>query len=142
MNALREVVEKHSFILQKLGCFHYVHNIDEKEKIRKDFLQWYFIYQNHFSFQRFTEGLSALDCFTALQQHPHIFRKFMGYTEEKLTAKALDSLFTPQMERSSASEYLQTSSFIGQGSSRVTDYSWANIVLHIISRKMCALRDV
>lgn len=48
-------------------------------------------------FCRFKEGLATLDFLNALEQHPALFMPFMCYSENKLTADALESLFRVQL---------------------------------------------
>lgn len=48
-------------------------------------------------FCRFKEGLATLDFLNALEQHPALFMPFMCYSENKLRADAVESLFHVQL---------------------------------------------
>ncbi|KAM3623428.1 uncharacterized protein V6R79_011030 [Siganus canaliculatus] len=97
LDELHAVVDKHSSLLQTAGCLRYPKVVLDKKIIIKDFMQWYFIYRNHFSIQRFKDGLSALNVTHALEQHASIFKAFMCTSVEPLTATTLEDLFKVQL---------------------------------------------
>ncbi|KAG9264055.1 G2/M phase-specific E3 ubiquitin-protein ligase-like [Astyanax mexicanus] len=47
-------------MLQTAECFQYVKTLEKKENINKDFMQWYIIYQNHFSIRRFNHSCATV----------------------------------------------------------------------------------
>ncbi|XP_053272707.1 G2/M phase-specific E3 ubiquitin-protein ligase-like [Pleuronectes platessa] len=93
LGELRGLTEKHSSMLQTAGCCRFMRTLEDQKKVVKDYIQWYFIYRNHHSIQRFKEGLATLDFINALEQHPSLFFSFMCYTETKLTADVLENIF-------------------------------------------------
>ncbi|XP_030592032.1 G2/M phase-specific E3 ubiquitin-protein ligase-like isoform X2 [Archocentrus centrarchus] len=96
VNELRVLSEKHSSLLQTAGCYRFMGTLEDKKKVVADYIQWYFIYRNHLSIQRFREGLATLDFVNALEQHPSLFSLFMCYTETRLTADAVEDIFHMQ----------------------------------------------
>uniref|UniRef100_A0A3Q1EK95 HECT domain-containing protein n=1 Tax=Acanthochromis polyacanthus TaxID=80966 RepID=A0A3Q1EK95_9TELE len=72
-------------------------SVDDKEKIIKNFMQWYIIYRNHFSIQRFKDGLSTQGVIYALEQHASVFRPFMCSSVKKLTSATLEDIFEVQL---------------------------------------------
>ncbi|XP_055009244.1 G2/M phase-specific E3 ubiquitin-protein ligase-like isoform X1 [Boleophthalmus pectinirostris] len=94
---LHAVIDKHSSLLQMAGCLQYPKVVLDKKIIMKDFMQWYFIYRNHFSIQRFKDGLSTLNMIHALEQHASIFKTFMCSSVEQLTSTILENLFEVQL---------------------------------------------
>nr|XP_023695653.1 G2/M phase-specific E3 ubiquitin-protein ligase-like isoform X2 [Paramormyrops kingsleyae] len=94
LKELQEYIEKHSSLLQTAGCYGFPDSLDGKEKIIKDYLQWYIIYRNHFSIQRFKEGLATLGVIHALQQHSFLFQPFMCSRAEPLTSAILEDVFS------------------------------------------------
>ncbi|KAL0973680.1 hypothetical protein UPYG_G00209440 [Umbra pygmaea] len=97
LDELHSLMDKHASLLQTAGCLQYPKSVECKEEILKDFLQWYIIYRNHFSIQRFKDGLSTLDVIHALEQHPNLFRMFMCSSVEQLTAESLEGIFKVQL---------------------------------------------
>ncbi|XP_048015482.1 G2/M phase-specific E3 ubiquitin-protein ligase-like [Megalobrama amblycephala] len=91
LSELQELTAKSSSMLQTAGCYRFMRTLEEKKKVIDDYIQWYFIYRNHVSIQRFKEGLATLDFVNALEQHPSLFFSIMCYTETKLTADATSS---------------------------------------------------
>uniref|UniRef100_M3ZR45 HECT domain-containing protein n=1 Tax=Xiphophorus maculatus TaxID=8083 RepID=M3ZR45_XIPMA len=90
-------VERHASILQTAGCLQFPVTVDDKLKIVKEFIDWYIIYRNHFSIQRFKDGLSTLNFQNALEQHASVFRPFMCVRVEQLTSKILEEIFEVQL---------------------------------------------
>ncbi|XP_049895693.1 G2/M phase-specific E3 ubiquitin-protein ligase [Epinephelus moara] len=97
LDELHASINRHSSLLQTAGCFQYPDRVDDKKNIIKDFMQWYFFYRNHFSIQRFKDGLSTLDVIHALEQHASIFRAFMCSSEEQLSSATLEQHFEVQL---------------------------------------------
>ncbi|KAL7388115.1 hypothetical protein ABVT39_007437 [Epinephelus coioides] len=97
LDELHAVIDEHSSLLQTAGCLQYPNVVLNKKIIIKDFMQWYFIYRNHFSIQRFKDGLSALNVIHALEQHASIFKAFMCSSVEQQTSTTLDNLFEVQL---------------------------------------------
>ncbi|CAM4619131.1 unnamed protein product [Leuciscus chuanchicus] len=97
LEELVELADKHSSMLQTAGCYRCLRTLEDKEKVVDGYIQWYFTYRNHVSFQRFKDGLATLNFFNALEQHPSIFLPYMCYSAEDLTAESVESLFRPQM---------------------------------------------
>lgn len=97
LDELHAVIDKHSSLLQTAGCLQYPNVVWDKKIIVKDFMQWYFIYRNHFSIQRFKDGLSALNVIHALEQHASIFKAFMCSSVEQLTSTTLENLFEVEL---------------------------------------------
>uniref|UniRef100_A0A3B3QAN8 HECT domain-containing protein n=1 Tax=Paramormyrops kingsleyae TaxID=1676925 RepID=A0A3B3QAN8_9TELE len=95
----QELTEKYSSMLQTAGCYRFMKTLEDKKKVVDDYIQWYFIYRNHVSIQRFKEGLATLDFVNALEQHPSLFFSFMCYTETKLTADAVENIFHVQFSQ-------------------------------------------
>ncbi|KAI2645997.1 G2/M phase-specific E3 ubiquitin-protein ligase [Labeo rohita] len=73
--------------------------LEDIKKVVDDYIQWYFIYRNHVSIQRFKEGLATLDFVNALEQHPSLFFSFMCYTETKLMLWRTSSMCMPKKKR-------------------------------------------
>lgn len=97
LEELVELADKHSSMLQTAGCYRCLRTLGDKEKVVDGYIQWYFTYRNHVSFQRFKDGLATLNFFNALEQHPSIFLPYMCYRAEDLTAEIVESLFRPQL---------------------------------------------
>ncbi|XP_039543841.1 G2/M phase-specific E3 ubiquitin-protein ligase isoform X3 [Pimephales promelas] len=97
LDELHMLVDKYSSLLQTAGCFHNPQSVEGKENIVKDFIQWYIIYRNQYSIQKFSDGLSTLDVIHALEQHPSVFRPYMCYSVEKLTPESLEAVFKAQL---------------------------------------------
>lgn len=103
-------------------------------KVVNDYIQWYFIYRNHLSIQRFKEGLATLNVFNALEQHPSLFFSFMCYTESKLTADAVENLFHVQLS--------EPGSTSRQEEARVLSY-WRDYLLYLEEKEASpSLEDV
>ncbi|XP_059361558.1 G2/M phase-specific E3 ubiquitin-protein ligase-like [Carassius carassius] len=90
-------------MLQTAGCYQCLRTLGDKEKVVDGYIQWYFTYRNHVSFQRFKDGLATLNFFNALEQHPSIFLPYMCYSAEDLTAESVESLFRPQLSPTGSS---------------------------------------
>ncbi|XP_051990890.1 G2/M phase-specific E3 ubiquitin-protein ligase [Xyrauchen texanus] len=97
LDELHMLMDKYASLLQTAGCFDYPQSVEGKENIVKDFIQWYIIYRNQYSVQRFSDGLSTLDVIHALEQHPSVFRPYMCYNVEKLTPESLEAVFKAQL---------------------------------------------
>ncbi|KAK6477341.1 G2/M phase-specific E3 ubiquitin-protein ligase-like [Huso huso] len=52
VDSLRNIIMQNSTVLQTAGCFHYVQDLEAKDRIVKEYLLWYIIYRNHFAIQR------------------------------------------------------------------------------------------
>lgn len=122
LSELQGLTEKHSSMLQTAGCYRYMRTLEDKKKVVDDYIQWYFIYRNHVSIQRFKEGLATLDFVNALEQHPSLFFSFMCYTETKLTADAVENIFHVQ--------FSQPGSTNRQEEARVLSY-WRDYLLYL-----------
>ncbi|RXN37094.1 G2 M phase-specific E3 ubiquitin- ligase-like protein [Labeo rohita] len=109
-------------MLQTAGCYRFMKTLEDKKKVVDDYIQWYFIYRNHVSIQRFKEGLATLDFVNALEQHPSLFFSFMCYTETKLTADAVENIFHVQ--------FSQPGSTNRQEEARVLSY-WRDYLLYL-----------
>ncbi|XP_059214157.1 G2/M phase-specific E3 ubiquitin-protein ligase-like [Centropristis striata] len=81
LTELQRLADKHSSMLQTAGCYRFMTSLDDKKRVKDDYIQWYFTYRNHLSIQRFKEGLATLDFLNALEQHPALFMPFMCYSE-------------------------------------------------------------
>ncbi|XP_016098284.1 G2/M phase-specific E3 ubiquitin-protein ligase-like [Sinocyclocheilus grahami] len=121
-------------MLQKAGCYRFMRTLEDKNKVVDDYIQWYFIYRNHVSIQRFKEGLATLDFVNALEQHPSLFFSFMCYTENKLTADAVENIFQVQ--------FSQPGSTNRQEEARVLSY-WRDYLLYLEEKEASpSLEDV
>ncbi|KAI2647765.1 G2/M phase-specific E3 ubiquitin-protein ligase [Labeo rohita] len=133
LSKLQELREKYSSMLQTAGCYRFMKTLEDKKKVVDDYIQWYFIYQNHVSIQRFKEGLATLDFVNALEQHPSLF-SFMYYTETKLTADAVENIFHVQ--------FSQPGSTNRQEEARVLSY-WRDYLLYLEEKEASpSLEDV
>ncbi|XP_073727841.1 G2/M phase-specific E3 ubiquitin-protein ligase [Misgurnus anguillicaudatus] len=122
LSELQGICEQHSSMLQTAGCYRFLRTLEDKMKVVNDYIQWYFIYRNHLSIQRFKEGLATLNVFNALEQHPSLFFSFMCYTESKLTADAVENLFHVQLS--------EPGSTSRQEEARVLSY-WRDYLLYL-----------
>ncbi|XP_051988737.1 G2/M phase-specific E3 ubiquitin-protein ligase-like [Xyrauchen texanus] len=59
LDELHMLMDKYASLLQTAGCFDYPQSVEGKENIVKDFIQWYIIYRNQYSVQRFTPGTTS-----------------------------------------------------------------------------------
>ncbi|XP_072572064.1 G2/M phase-specific E3 ubiquitin-protein ligase-like isoform X1 [Paramormyrops kingsleyae] len=134
LSKLQELTEKYSSMLQTAGCYRFMKTLEDKKKVVDDYIQWYFIYRNHVSIQRFKEGLATLDFVNALEQHPSLFFSFMCYTETKLTADAVENIFHVQ--------FSQPGSTNRQEEARVLSY-WRDYLLYLEEKEASpSLEDV
>ncbi|XP_057184324.1 G2/M phase-specific E3 ubiquitin-protein ligase-like isoform X1 [Triplophysa rosa] len=134
LNELRELTEKHSSMLQTAGCYRFMMNLEDKKRIVDEYMQWYFIYRNQFSIQRFRDGLATLDFFNALEQHPSLFFSFMCYTETKLTADAVEKIFHVQLSQPGSNDRNEEA--------RVLSY-WRDYLLYVEEKEASpTLKDV
>ncbi|XP_056094039.1 G2/M phase-specific E3 ubiquitin-protein ligase-like [Rhinichthys klamathensis goyatoka] len=134
LSELQGLTEKHSSMLQTAGCYRFMRTLGDKNKVVDDYIQWYFIYRNHVSIQRFKEGLATLDFVNALEQHPSLFFSFMCYTETKLTADAVENIFQVQ--------FSQPGSTNRQEEARVLSY-WRDYLLYLEEKETSpSLEDV
>ncbi|KAL7398877.1 hypothetical protein ABVT39_016430 [Epinephelus coioides] len=121
-------------MLQTAGCYRFMRTLDDKKTVKDDYIQWYFIYRNHLSIQRFKEGLVTLDFLNALEQRPALFVSFMCYSENKLTADALESLFHVQLS--------PPGSTIRQEETRALNY-WRDYLLYVEEKEASlSLEDI
>ncbi|XP_059361261.1 G2/M phase-specific E3 ubiquitin-protein ligase-like [Carassius carassius] len=97
LDELLMLIDKYASLLQTAGCFDYPQSVEGKDNIVKDFIQWYILYRNQYSIQRFRDGLSTLDVIHALEQHPSVFRPYMCYSVENLKAESLEAVFKAQL---------------------------------------------
>ncbi|KAI7790393.1 putative G2/M phase-specific E3 ubiquitin-protein ligase-like [Triplophysa rosa] len=97
LDELHKLIDKYSSLLQTAGCFEYPQSVEGKQNIVKDFIQWYIIYRNQYSIQRFRDGLSTLDVMNALEQHPIVFKPYMCCGVEKLTPESLEAILKAQL---------------------------------------------
>ncbi|KAK1874733.1 G2/M phase-specific E3 ubiquitin-protein ligase [Dissostichus eleginoides] len=81
--------------------------------IVSDYLQWYFIGRNSSVIDRFKEGLSALQFFNALQQHPTLLAPVLCHSEKRLTALELERLFKPDLSPPGSNRRLRESHTLG-----------------------------
>uniref|UniRef100_UPI0037E860EC G2/M phase-specific E3 ubiquitin-protein ligase n=1 Tax=Semicossyphus pulcher TaxID=241346 RepID=UPI0037E860EC len=134
LSELRGLTEKHSSMLQTAGCCRFLRTLEDKKKMVDDYIQWYFIYRNHLSIQRFKEGLATLDFVNALEQHPSLFLSFMCYTETKLTADAVENIFHVQFSPPGSTKR--------QEEARVLSY-WQDYLLYVEEKdRSLSLEDV
>lgn len=121
-------------MLQTAGCFHYVQDLEAKDRIVKEYLLWYIIYRNHFAIQRFKEGLASLQFLTALEQHPTLLAGFMCYSDKKLRATDLENLFKVELSGVGSNRRREESKTIG---------FWADYLLDCEEQESAAsLEDV
>ncbi|XP_014834669.1 PREDICTED: G2/M phase-specific E3 ubiquitin-protein ligase-like isoform X1 [Poecilia mexicana] len=113
LTELHQSVERHASILQTAGCLQFPVSVDDKWKIVKEFIDWYIIYRNHFSIQRFKDGLSTLNFQNALEQHASVFRPFMCARVEQLTSKILEEIFEVQLSEKGSSRRLEETRVLG-----------------------------
>ncbi|RXN10701.1 G2 M phase-specific E3 ubiquitin- ligase-like protein [Labeo rohita] len=134
LSKLQELTEKYSSMLQTAGCYQFMKTLEDKKKVVEDYIQWYFIYRNHVSIQRFKEGLATLDFVNALEQHPTLFFLFMCYTETKLTTDAVENIFHVQ--------FSQPGSTNRQAEAKVLSY-WRDYLLYLEEKEASpSLEDV
>ncbi|XP_076141115.1 G2/M phase-specific E3 ubiquitin-protein ligase-like [Alosa pseudoharengus] len=112
LDELHASIDRHSSLLQTAGCFQYLDDVNDK-KIINDFMQWYIIYRNHFSIQRFKDGLSTLDVIYALELHTSSFRAYMCSSVEQLTSATLETIFEVQLSEKGSSRRLEETRVIG-----------------------------
>ncbi|KAM9759983.1 G2/M phase-specific E3 ubiquitin-protein ligase-like isoform 3-T3 [Menidia menidia] len=113
LTELHQSVERHASILQTAGCLQFPVTVDDKLKIVKEFIDWYIIYRNHFSIQRFKDGLSTLNFQNALEQHAFVFRPFMCARVEQLTSKILEEIFEVQLSEKGSSRRHEETRVLG-----------------------------
>ncbi|XP_032413134.1 G2/M phase-specific E3 ubiquitin-protein ligase-like [Xiphophorus hellerii] len=113
LTELHQSVERHASILQTAGCLQFPVTVDDKLKIVKEFIDWYIIYRNHFSIQRFKDGLSTLNFQNALEQHASVFRPFMCARVEQLTSKILEEIFEVQLSEKGSSRRHEETRVLG-----------------------------
>ncbi|KAG9263169.1 G2/M phase-specific E3 ubiquitin-protein ligase-like isoform X1, partial [Astyanax mexicanus] len=133
VSQLQSSTDKHSSMLQTAGCFHLIKKLEDKEKIVHDYIQWYFVYRNHFSIQRFKEGLATLDVANALEQHPSLLQPFMCYTEARLTADTVEDIFHVKLSPPGSTKRHEET--------RLLAY-WRDYLLHVEDQSGLSLQDV
>ncbi|XP_065150556.1 G2/M phase-specific E3 ubiquitin-protein ligase-like [Paramisgurnus dabryanus] len=97
LQEIHRCIDKYASLLQTAGCFEYPKSVEGKQDIVKDFVQWYIIYRNQYSIQRFRDGLSTLDVIYALEQHSFVFKPYVCCGVEKLTPESLEAIFKAQL---------------------------------------------
>ncbi|XP_056624921.1 G2/M phase-specific E3 ubiquitin-protein ligase-like isoform X3 [Triplophysa dalaica] len=113
LDELHMLIDKYSSLLQTAGCFEYPQSVEGKQNIVKDFIQWYIIYRNQYSIQRFRDGLSTLDVINALEQHPIVFTPYMCCGVEKLTPESLEAIFKAQLSEVGSTRRQEETRIIG-----------------------------
>ncbi|CAG5974186.1 unnamed protein product [Menidia menidia] len=113
LTELHQSVERHASILQTAGCLQFPVTVDDKLKLVKEFVDWYIIYRNHFSIQRYKDGLSTLNFLNALEQHASVFRPFMCARVEQLTSKILEEIFEVQLSEKGSSRRHEETRVLG-----------------------------
>nr|XP_024657858.1 G2/M phase-specific E3 ubiquitin-protein ligase-like [Maylandia zebra] len=121
VDVLRDCVIKHSTMLQVAGCLRHVSTVEEKKDIVSDYLRWYIIARNSSVIDRETEGLSALNFLSALQQHPTLLSPVLCHMEKKLTALELERLFKPDFSPSGSNRRRLESQTVGYWSDYLLD---------------------
>ncbi|CAI5678533.1 unnamed protein product [Oreochromis niloticus] len=134
LSELRVITEKHSSMLQTAGCYRFMRTLEDKKKVVADYIQWYFIYQNHLSIQSFREGLATLDFLNTLEQHPSLFFSFMCYAETRVAADHVENIFHVQFGPPGSSRR--------QEETRVLSY-WQDYLLSVEERNgSLSLEDI
>ncbi|XP_066516189.1 uncharacterized protein [Hoplias malabaricus] len=113
LDELRSSVDRHSSLLQIAGCFRDPESLEEKHSIIQDFMRWYIIYRNHFSIQRFRDGLSTLGVIHALEEHTSTFRPIMCYSEIRLSSASLEAIFEVQLSAEGSSQRQEENRVLG-----------------------------
>ncbi|XP_048036096.1 G2/M phase-specific E3 ubiquitin-protein ligase-like isoform X2 [Megalobrama amblycephala] len=113
LNELHMLIDKYASLLQTAGCFDYPRSVEGKDNIVKDFIQWYILYRNQYSIQRFRDGLSTLDVIHALEQHPSVFRPYMCYSVEKLKPESLEAVFKAQLSEDGSTRRQEETRILG-----------------------------
>ncbi|KAF3859024.1 hypothetical protein F7725_021423, partial [Dissostichus mawsoni] len=97
LKSLRDVLLKHSSMLQTAGCFRRVSSVEEKHTVVAEYLTWYTIGRNHSVIERFKDGLASLHFLDALCQHPSVLAPVLCHTDKRLTSVEVERLFLPQL---------------------------------------------
>ncbi|XP_039866137.1 G2/M phase-specific E3 ubiquitin-protein ligase-like isoform X1 [Simochromis diagramma] len=113
LKELHGCIEMHCSLLQTAGCYGFPDSLDGKGNIIKDYLRWYIIYRNHFSIQRFKDGLATLGVIHALQQHPLLFQPFMCSRPEPLTSDFLEDMFAVVLSEPGSSRRQEETRVLG-----------------------------
>ncbi|KAL1277296.1 hypothetical protein QQF64_023969, partial [Cirrhinus molitorella] len=113
LDELHMFIDKYESLLQTAGCFDYPQSVESKETIVKDFIQWYIIYTNQYSVQRFRDGLSTLDVIHALEQHPSVFRPYMCYSIDRLKPESLEGVFKAQLSEAGSTRRQEETRILG-----------------------------
>ncbi|XP_027132679.1 G2/M phase-specific E3 ubiquitin-protein ligase [Larimichthys crocea] len=104
---------RHSTMLQTAGCLRHVATVEAKKDIVSDSLHWYIIDRNSSVIDRFKDGLSALQFFTALQLHPALLSPVLTHSEKGLTALQLERLFKPDLSPPGSNRTCKESETLG-----------------------------
>ncbi|XP_016124067.1 G2/M phase-specific E3 ubiquitin-protein ligase [Sinocyclocheilus grahami] len=113
LHELHMLIDKYESLLQTAGCFDYPQSVEGKDNIVKDFIQWYIIYRNQYSVQRFRDGLSTLDVIHALEQHPSVFRPYMCYSVDRLTPESLEGVFKALLSEAGSTRRQEETRILG-----------------------------
>ncbi|KAI9515764.1 hypothetical protein NQZ68_022118 [Dissostichus eleginoides] len=97
LKSLRDVLLKHSSMLQTAVCFRRVSSVEEKHTVVAEYLTWYTIGRNHSEIERFKDGLASLHFLDALCQHPSVLAPVLCHTDKRLTSVEVERLFLPQL---------------------------------------------
>ncbi|XP_068109982.1 G2/M phase-specific E3 ubiquitin-protein ligase isoform X2 [Hyperolius riggenbachi] len=94
INELKAATVNYFDYFQKTGTLHLVHAVSDKVHIVKDMLAYHVIRRVQQPLESFKEGLKTLGVLEKIQAYPSAFCGVLCFKPEKLTAKALDDLFT------------------------------------------------
>ncbi|XP_039600856.1 G2/M phase-specific E3 ubiquitin-protein ligase-like [Polypterus senegalus] len=92
-NLLRNTIEENGRMLLIAGYFNQVKEVDEREKLVQDYLEWYFFTRNSQYIVRFKDGLSTLNLLEKLKQYPGVFVNCMCFSQSKINAEATENIF-------------------------------------------------
>ncbi|XP_016106878.1 G2/M phase-specific E3 ubiquitin-protein ligase-like [Sinocyclocheilus grahami] len=123
LHELHMLIDKYESLLQTAGCFDYPQSVEGKDNIVKDFIQWYIIYRNQYSVQRFRDGLSTLDVIHALEQHPSVFRPYMCYSVDRLTPESLEGVFKALLSEAGSTRRQEETRILGYWRDYLLDFS-------------------
>ncbi|XP_049319618.1 G2/M phase-specific E3 ubiquitin-protein ligase [Astyanax mexicanus] len=96
LSELKKAMRAASEYLQVAGCWREVEQLDDKNALLEDILNFYLIVRMEMPLQRFREGLRTLGVFERIQACPEGFYPLFCDPVERMTAEAMFSLFTSQ----------------------------------------------
>ncbi|KAG2468668.1 G2E3 ligase, partial [Polypterus senegalus] len=93
LNILRDTIEENGTMLLIAGWFNHVKEVDEREKLVQDYLEWYFFTRNSQCIGRFKDVLSTLNLLEKLKQYPGVLVNCTCFSQSKINAEAIEDIF-------------------------------------------------